>query len=428
MSTTFFQSLRSSRDAGQPMGITSVCSAHPLVLEAALTEARDASAPVLIEATCNQVNQLGGYTGMTPIHFRQRVESIADAVGMPTDRVILGGDHLGPNPWTSLPHAEAMARAAAMVTAYVQAGFTKIHLDCSMSCADDPPRLPDAIIAERAAQLCHAAEAASAGSAQLSYVVGTEVPAPGGVAEIDGHLAVTSPQSVRETMHLHSEAFKRAGVEYAAERIIAIVVQPGVEFGATALAHYNRGLAATLPPVLTEFPGLMFEAHSTDYQRPQALRALVEDGYGILKVGPWLTFALREALYGFDAIRGASSADRGTSLMATMEALMVADPRHWQAHYAGSAEQVRLARHFSYSDRIRYYWDLPEARAATEEIIGDDRAVSTGLISQYLPRLYEAVRDGLILPSSRALTLAHIQLVLRQYREASAGEERIWAY
>ncbi len=406
------------------MGVTSVCSAHPLVLEAALTEARYATVPVLIEATCNQVNQLGGYTGMTPVHFRERVESIASTVGMPSSRVILGGDHLGPNPWAALPHTEAMARAKAMVSAYVQAGFSKIHLDCSMSCADDPPRLPDEIIADRAAQLCGVAEAASTDSARLCYVVGTEVPSPGGVADIGGHLTVTSPESVRETMHLHKQAFRRAGVESAVERIVAIVVQPGVEFGANDICHYNRDLAAALPPVLTEFSGLMFEAHSTDYQRPQALRALVEDGYGILKVGPWLTFALREALYGLDAIRTATGDDRRSTLLATMEALMAGEPRHWQAHYAGSAEQVRLDRHFSYSDRIRYYWDLPDARAATEEIIDDDRAIGTGLISQYLPRLYEAVRDGLVPPSSRALTLGYIQLVLRQYREASAAQGR----
>ncbi len=38
-------------------GITSVCSAHPLVVEAALRRGAAKDAVVLIEATCNQVNQ-----------------------------------------------------------------------------------------------------------------------------------------------------------------------------------------------------------------------------------------------------------------------------------------------------------------------------------------------------------------------------------
>src|SRR5262245_30330029 len=95
-------------------GITSICSAHPLVIKAAnRTAARDGTA-VLIEATCNQVNQEGGYTGMTPRDFRDFVAGIATGVGLDPRRVVLGGDHLGPNPWKSLPAGEAMEKAEAM--------------------------------------------------------------------------------------------------------------------------------------------------------------------------------------------------------------------------------------------------------------------------------------------------------------------------
>jgi D-tagatose 6-phosphate 4-epimerase len=58
----------------QAIGIASVCSAHALVIEASFTAARHET--VLIEATCNQVNQEGGYTGMTPVNFRRFVEEI----------------------------------------------------------------------------------------------------------------------------------------------------------------------------------------------------------------------------------------------------------------------------------------------------------------------------------------------------------------
>ena len=98
---------------GEHLGITAVCSAHPLVIEAALRLAGSGDRTVLIEATCNQVNQDGGYTGMTPAAFREFVEGIAGKVGFDTGRIVLGGDHLGPNPWKGLPADEAMAKAEA---------------------------------------------------------------------------------------------------------------------------------------------------------------------------------------------------------------------------------------------------------------------------------------------------------------------------
>jgi len=62
-----------SHHFGRPIGLTSVCSAHPLVIEAALRHGLNHRSPVLIEATCNQVNQFGGYTGQTPADFARFV-------------------------------------------------------------------------------------------------------------------------------------------------------------------------------------------------------------------------------------------------------------------------------------------------------------------------------------------------------------------
>ena len=104
-------------------------------------------------------------------------------------------------------------------------------------------------------------------------------------------------------------------------------------------------------------PGLVFEAHSTDYQPPESLARLVKDGFAILKVGPGLTFALREALYALDQIAAALYPGWCEhSLMAVMEAEMVANPTYWRSHYRGDPDDQRVLRHFSYSDRIRYYW------------------------------------------------------------------------
>ena len=103
--------------SGTPKGITSVCTAHPLVLRAALRHGRDTGTTVLIEATCNQVNHQGGYTGMQPANYAHMAAKLADLEGCPKDAIILGGDHLGPNPWRNLPAEEALSQAEIMVAA-----------------------------------------------------------------------------------------------------------------------------------------------------------------------------------------------------------------------------------------------------------------------------------------------------------------------
>ena len=406
--------------AARLRGIPSVCSAHPLVLEAALRRGLRHGVPVLIEATCNQVNQEGGYTGMTPADFRAFVEAIARRLGFPLNDLILGGDHLGPNPWKSLPAEDAMLRAEAMVAAYVAAGFRKIHLDCSMGCAGEPAALGDEVTAGRAARLAGIAEqqAAQTGGS-LVYIIGTEVPPPGGATHAITELEVTSPVAVRGTLDVHRRAFADAGVEAALERVIGIVVQPGVEFGNANVVLYRPDRARNLSAALAHMPGLVYEAHSTDYQPAAALRALVDDGFAILKVGPGLTFALREALYGLDAIATELDGD-SRSLQTAMEALMLAQPQHWSSHYPGGPGEQRLQRHFSYSDRIRYYWPEPRAQAAVEALMArfNGRVIPQTLISQYLARLYlKVVSDGLA-AVPRDLCLAAIDAALDPYYAA----------
>ncbi|MFP5076187.1 D-tagatose-bisphosphate aldolase, class II, non-catalytic subunit [Rhizobium sp. YIM 134829] len=414
------------RNMALPLGITSICSAHPLVIEAALLRAaRDGSA-ILIEATCNQVNQEGGYTGMTPADFRRFVERCAAKVSFPAERIILGGDHLGPNPWRGLPAEEAMARAEAMIAAFVEAGFEKLHLDTSMGCAGEPAALDDERTAARAARLARIAEQAAAriGCKPPVYVIGTEVPPPGGATHALDGLEVTRPEAARQTVAVHETAFRAAGVEAALERVVAIVVQPGVEFGNANVLLYQPKKATGLIQVLDDFPGLLFEAHSTDYQPTAELSALVDGGFAILKVGPGLTFALREALYGLDAIRRVLKGPEETeSLAAVLETAMLATPKHWSGHYAGSSAEQRLQRHFSYSDRIRYYWPDPAVSAAVDRLFADLPAViPETLISQYLSRLYPEVLAGSVAPSPRDLCLAAIDCALLPYSQATMGQ------
>lgn len=387
-----FLALPTSFNEGHKRGLTSVCSAHPLVIEAALLEASEAEETPCIEATCNQVNQDGGYTGMTPQDFRDLVFSIARKLEIDPDGILLGGDHLGPNPWRDLPAKEAMAKALTMTHAYAAAGFGKIHLDASMSCADDPTPLPAKTVAERAALLAQAAEegAASAGHPLPGYIIGTEVPVPGGAAEALDHVVVSNPQDAEETISLHQESFKSNKLDAALDRVVALVVQPGVEFGQTDIHRYNRIEARDLIAWRNAAGKLVFEAHSTDYQTAQALTELVVDGFAILKVGPGLTFALREAYYALDQIAGDISAEyEAGTLAGVMEDVMQRNPQYWQPYVEGDADEQYRQRHEGLSDRIRYLWPDAAAVAAIDRLMMQfaGKTVSVEQLGKHYPDL-----------------------------------------
>ena len=406
---------------GEAAGVYSLCSAHPKVIESALREARISNAPLLVEATCNQVNQFGGYTGMQPADFRRFVQRIAADVGFNDTSLWLGGDHLGPNPWRGEPAEVAMEKAAEMVYQYVIAGFRKIHLDCSMACAGDAEPLAEAVIAERAARLCAVAESAwrEVGGEAPVYVIGTEVPVPGGATESLNELAVTSPLAVSDTIGAHQELFMKAGLQQAWARVIALVVQPGVEFDHHKVIDYQPGKARELSAYIEADAQLIFEAHSTDYQTPRNLQSLVRDHFAILKVGPGATYALRETLWSLAAIDRELSGDQDDDLRTVAIETMRQDSRHWRSYYHDPANEA-LDLQFSLSDRIRYYWPYAQIQRAYESLLARLRRapVPLTLLSQYLPRQYEAVRGGRIAASADELLNEGIASALRPYMEA----------
>lgn len=408
---------------GQPAGIYSVCSANRFALEASMRQAKKDESILLIESTSNQVDQFGGYTGMTPAQFVSYVKDIARAMEFPVEKVILGGDHLGPNVWQHEKVESAMAKACQLIRAYVSAGFCKIHLDASMRCADDPgdPRQPldPIIIAERAAELCKAAEKTFTASAAHSYpplyVIGTEVPIPGGAQEELSHLKPTGAEDAARTIELTQKAFLKRGLEAAWERVIALVVQPGVEFGDSTIIEYDREKAAELSAFIERYGNLVYEAHSTDYQTEESLRQMVEDHFAILKVGPWLTFALREAVFALAEMEKEWLSGRKnitlSKIKEVIDEVMRKDPAHWQKHYKGSEAEIVYARKYSYSDRIRYYWPNPEIRRALGQLINNlsSNPLPLNLLSQYLPLQHRAIREKQI--SNTPLSLIHHRIM-----------------
>lgn len=396
---------------GEARGVASVCSAHPFVIRETLKLFKRP----LIEATCNQVNQFGGYTGMTPKDFVNYVRGIAEEIRFPFERIILGGDHLGPNVWQNEPAESAMQKSEEMIRQYVEAGFTKIHLDCSMKLADDPAGMLDVeVIAQRAARLAKRAEhvAAEYHSAPR-YVIGTEVPIPGGATEHEEGVSVTKVEDVRQTIEVTREAFLREGLESAWERVVGVVVQPGVEFGDDFVLSYQPNKTMELSKFI-ESQSMVYEAHSTDYQTREALKNLVEDHFAILKVGPGLTFAFREAVFALAMIENEMTAKAERSnIMQALDDVMLKHPEHWKKYYHGDETEQAFKRKYSLSDRARYYWVQPEVQNAFERLMKNlgDEVLPYSLLSQFV---------GEMNLNAAQVIARRVRRVLEDYRFACA--------
>jgi len=424
MSIEFLDEIVRNQKLGKPCEVVSVCSSHPFVLKAAMARAVRTGTSVLVESTCNQVNQFGGYTGMTPADFAVYVATLARQTGLAPDKVLLGGDHLGPSVWQNEPAENAMQKSLDLVQAYVRAGYIKIHLDASMKLADDDPNVPldVELSAQRAAYLAEAAEQAvtSLGTAPAPrYVIGTEVPIPGGAQVHEDRLQVTSVENVRRTIEVTRAAFMRNKLDSAWERVQAVVVQPGVEFGDDFVLDYQPKAAADIVLFIETQPKMVFEAHSTDYQKRESLRQLIRDHFAILKVGPALTFAMREAVFALAWMEAELiPASERSGLIDVLEQAMFRNPSYWQKYYHGSPQELAFARRFSLSDRSRYYWSDIHVQAAFRKLLANlsARPLPLALLSQFAPEQLLHIRDGLIANDPEAIILDRIDRVLDVYQ------------
>jgi D-tagatose-1,6-bisphosphate aldolase subunit GatZ/KbaZ len=413
-----------------PMGIPSLCSANEWVIDAGMQWAKKNNVPLLLEATANQVNQFGGYTGMTPQDMADFIKRRAEENNFPLSSIILGGDHLGPIAWADEPAEDAMSKAETLVHDFIMAGFTKIHLDASMTLGDDiiGQGFNPMLTVGRAVRLAAACENAykilkinNPEATMPVYVVGSEVPIAGGAHSGEDKISITTPESFHKTVDSFKDAFYANGLAHAWERVVAVVVQPGVEFGNESIIDYDSEAASGLSHALGEYPGLVFEGHSTDYQKKESLQNMIKDGVSILKVGPALTFSLREGLYALQAIEKiiyADNPEKQSNYIGVLEQAMIENPKHWKSYFDGSEAALSLNRIFGLSDRSRYYLGNPSVKRAEQILISNLSEVNIplGLLHQFLPEQYHKIRQQTLELTPSAIIYDKICGVLDDYR------------
>lgn len=418
------------RKLGIHSGIPSFCCSNKIVIEAILERAKKYDDYVLIEATSNQVNQYGGYTEMTPMEFKKYTYKIATRVGFNKDKIILGGDHIGPLPWANLPAKEAMEKAKHLVKLCVLAGYKKIHLDTSMRLGDDDPneKLSADVIAERGVLLFNECEKTynemlkkNPNEVKPVFVIGSEVPIPGGSKDKVNN-DITDAEDFENTLLAYKRKFNEYKINHCWKDIIAVVVQTGVEFGENEINEYDSKKAEHLCNKLKQYPDIVFEGHSTDYQPPQKLRQMVRDGIAIIKVGPALTYALRQALFALCFIENEmiENVNSRSNFINVLDDIMRGDDKYWKQYYTGNNLNIKLARKYSYSDRCRYYLINNSVKKSIEKLFNniDHLNIPMGLFAQFLPNQYVKIRDGILPTKSIDIVKDVISSVVNDYYSA----------
>jgi len=417
--------LISPNQAARLKGVFAVCSAHRTVLEAAMHSAKARGSDLLVEATPNQVNQFGGYSGLTPSAFRKMVEEVARNCGFDLRRLIFGADHLGPFVWRNESSAAAMGKALDLTRAFVAAGFRKLHLDVGVALKDDPfLKVSHSEVIDRTLQLLAAAESEHArmpqANSRLVFVIGAEAPTPGGGVEEDLDPVITEPEEITRFLESFEKELKCTGKRSAWRQVVGVVVQPGVDFGDLRVVPYDPLKAAALIEFAQALPRHMTcEVHATDYQSQDALRGLVADGFRILKVGPSLTYAYREAVFALAKIEahwlGNKKSMQLSHIREVIDAVMVKRPDHWRSHYKGSPSRLVWLRQNSLRDRIRYYWSYPEVKRALEMLL---RNLACDLPHELLLSYWPKAPDRASEHRPQTLILHHIMATLEKYAAA----------
>jgi D-tagatose-1,6-bisphosphate aldolase subunit GatZ/KbaZ len=109
--------------------------------------------------------------------------------------------------------------------------------------------------------------------------------------------------------------------------------------------------------------------------------------------------------------------------MDVLDRVMLKDRRHGEHHYTGDAQAMHLLRRYSYSDRVRYYWNEPQVKQAVDTLMLNLRqtAIPETMLSAFLPEQYRAVRAGTLQPDAHSMIIHGIRQVLRAYAGACSA-------
>ena len=144
---------------------------------------------------------------------------------------------------------------------------------------------------------------------------------------------------------------------------------------------------------------------------------MCEGHFCIQKVGPWLTYAWREALFALTDVESEAAVAESSCLKDVLEDVMQDNPKYWKKYYPGTEQEQFIKRKYSYSDRSRYYWPYERLQKAVDKLFANLRQAnpSPTLYLQYMPGEYHAWRAGKVNYDPEAFALNHVREVVKIY-------------
>ena len=204
------------------------------------------------------------------------------------------------------------------------------------------------------------------------------------------------------------------------KKLIALVCALALAVGLVGCSLSTPDSVGTIGDV--DIPsGLYLLAQFDAYQTAADLYNMVTDGIAILKVGPALTYGLREALFSLSMMeKELVPEEKRANFIETLDAVMLASPANWEKHYHGDEKHLAQCRKYSYSDRARYYIGQPEVVAAMNKLFDNLRAypIPMNMLHQYMPISYAKIREGKLKLDPRELAMDGIVQFMLDYESA----------
>jgi len=290
--TKLLQRIRDLREStGISRTLFAACPNSLAVIRAAIRAARRNNAPIMFAATLNQVDQDGGYTGMTPRQFVETIRMETEAIHF-TGPVVIAVDHGGP--WLQDNHRterwtleETMQWVKRSFAGAIDAGYDMIHVDPTVDIELPPGKIiPVEVVVERTVELIAFCEdhRRKKGLPPLAYEVGTEE-VHGGLADLDVFVRF---------FELLREGLTAAGLPEVWPAFV--VGKVGTDLHTTL---FDPETARTLVAIAGKY-GSVIKGHYTDnVENPEAYPL---SGMGGANVGPEFTEREYEALEELDTL------------------------------------------------------------------------------------------------------------------------------
>jgi len=355
--------------------LPSFCTANFNVIKILIIFAKHHNLPILLESTSNQVNQFGGYTGLTPKEFYKKISKLKKKIKINKKQVMIGADHLGPLPWKKFNSKVALKNAKTLIKKCIALKYDKIHIDSTIICKDDKS-LNLNFIRSRSEEIFNTVPKKNI--KDVFFVFGSEVPFAGG-----GNNSKPKPSklnNIKTDYSLYNSVLKNLNINK--KNKFSLVIEPGMAFSNSKvilpkLEKFRKRLS------FSKKNNFSYEAHSTDYQKLKTLKKLVKNNFRFLKVGPELTFYFYQAIKKMEEIEH-MYCNKKSNIEYELINAMQRDDKYWKDYYKGTKNKIKFLKLNSYLDRMRYYWDSKKVKKSMNKLIKNINTIPTEVFKKTL--------------------------------------------